>query len=437
MSLRPQQLYLKLYLWFLVILTLVGIASVALVGVMNQGRLRPMSPTHGTRLLYHLTRTLSGITDDKALADALVAVHDDLDLDAVVLSPQLEARASAGTPFPLPGRDVLEGARRVPAWPQTGIVAGPLDGGVLILRFSGVAAQRGRLRRLLLTLFGLAIAGLLLYPLSRNITRPLDQLTHAAQRFGSGDLTARSGVDRQDEVGKLARTFDEMAARIEAARRAERELLANVSHELRTPLARLQVALELLDARDEASQRRVQSIREEVEDLDRLIGDVLTASRLELASLPLHRRELSLPQMAAKARERALSLDPRRTVQVDVPAGLQLEADEALIARVLDNLIDNARKYDPSGKPIRVEARREGGEVVLAVQDEGPGIPVDELEKVFEPFFRGGNARSETEGFGLGLALARRVAEAHGGTIRALNPPGGGARLEVRLPVAA
>jgi signal transduction histidine kinase len=117
---------------------------------------------------------------------------------------------------------------------------------------------------------------------------------------------------------------------------------------------------------------------------------------------------------------------------------MTVPGDEALLARVLDNLLDNAIKYGGEGGPVRLEGRRENGTVLLAVQDRGPGIKSDELDKVFDPFFRGDHARAGTAtGFGLGLALARRVAEAHGGSIRATNAPGGGARLEVRLPGSA
>ncbi|TMA23383.1 MAG: HAMP domain-containing histidine kinase [Deltaproteobacteria bacterium] len=284
--------------------------------------------------------------------------------------------------------------------------------------------EGGRVARIVLWLSGVLLVSLaLVYPLSRSITRPLERLTATAESFGRGDRSARSGIKSEDEVGRLARSFDEMASRIEETRKSEKELLANVSHELRTPLARIRVAMELIEPRDETVKRRLSVVAEELDELERLVADVLTASRLDLAQSPLKRDRFSA------------ALEPGRDVQADVQAGLALEGDEGLLSRALDNLLDNARKYGGGpDKPIRVEARREGAETVLAVSDAGEGIPPEELERIFDPFYRGSSVRHRTGGFGLGLALARRVAEAHGGRIRAHNQSGGGARIEMRIP---
>ena len=226
-----------------------------------------------------------------------------------------------------------------------------------------------------------------------------------------------------------------MADRIQAARKAEKELLANVSHELRTPLARMKVALELVDAQDETLRRRLSAIAEEVDELDQMIADVLTASRLDLASQPLRKVPLEVAAVVEKARQRALALDPELRIAASVEPGLKIQADEALLSRALDNLLDNARKYG-SRSPVEIEARQSDGSAVFAVRDRGPGISIEDLPRVFDPFFRGEGAPGRP-GFGLGLALARRVAEAHGGSARALNAEGGGARIELRLPFSA
>ena len=142
-------------------------------------------------------------------------------------------------------------------------------------------------------------------------------------------------------------------------------------------------------------------------------------------------------KLVEKGRQRLLALEPERPVQAEVQPGLQVFADEPLLSRALDNLLDNARKYGGGPHtPIRVDARREDGEAVIAVSDGGEGIPPDELDRIFDPFYRGTTARARETGFGLGLALARRIVEAHGGKIRASNVPGGGARIEIRLPMA-
>ena len=237
-------------------------------------------------------------------------------------------------------------------------------------------------------------------------------------------------------MGRLARTFDEMADRIQAARKAEKELLANVSHELRTPLARIKVALELIDAPDSGVRRRLATIEEEVDELDRMVADVLTATRLDLAALPLRKVPVDVAALIEKARQRVLALDPSLRIDARVEPGLTVLADEALLSRALDNLLDNARKY-ASGTPVELEARRQDGDVVLAARDHGPGIPPDDLPRLFDPFFRGEGAPGRPEGFGLGLALARRVAEAHGGSAQAHNAEGGGARIELRFPAAS
>jgi signal transduction histidine kinase len=218
-----------------------------------------------------------------------------------------------------------------------------------------------------------------------------------------------------------------MADRIQTARRTEKELLANVSHELRTPLARMKVALELIEPKG------LQALNEEIDELDRLIGDVLTASRLDLASLPLRKVRLRVSDVIARARQRGLALEPSLQLAEKLDPDLWVEADEALLTRAVENLFDNARKYG-NGSGLEVEARRDGGSAVIAVRDHGPGIPEAELSSVFDPFFRGEGAHGRATGFGLGLALARRVAVAHGGSAAAFNAEGGGARIELRLP---
>jgi two-component system, OmpR family, sensor kinase len=435
-----RKLYLRLYMAFLGVLLAVALITTAinvLVGRPFFGFVRG-----GTRIAGHLAKSLPP-ADKPELVKAVEDIHEELDVDIVVLGPNSEVLATAGAPIPIPDNLSLGRARSGAGWlPERGIVGAPMrgpPGSVLLARIPAPeGAGRAQAIRTALYLLGTLLVSLLLVlPLSRSITRPLEQLTAAVEAYGRGDLQKRSGLgNSSDEVGRLARSFDEMADRISAARRGEKELLANVSHELRTPLARINVALALIDEPDEATQKRLQTVSEEVDELDRLVADVLTASRLDLAALPLRKVKLALQGTIDKARARALALEPGLDVTASVEQDLTIDADDALVSRALDNLLDNARKYG-NGSPVEVKAARDGKQAVLSVRDRGPGIPPDEVERVFEPFFRGEFARGgTTNGFGLGLALARRVAEVHGGCAKAYNAEGGGARIELRFPAA-
>jgi signal transduction histidine kinase len=440
---RPRRLYLRLYLAFLGVLLAVLAVSIGVTAVFGRGAFHFLF-RQAPRLAEHLGRALPPLDDAPALKRTLEQFHQELGIDAILVDPRGTPLASAGSPIPVPDAEVLAGAHRGASWmPRPPLLGAPVRArrgspvqAVLIVRLPPEGA-RAILRPAIWLLVVLLVSSALIYPLSRSITRPIERLTAAAEAFGRGNLSARSGVKSDDEVGTLARSFDEMAGRIQAARRAEKELLANVSHELRTPLARINVALELIQAPDPNVRKRLSVVGEELEELERLIADVLTTSRLELAQAPLDRRQFSAAQLVEKGRQRVLALEPERPVQAQVQPGLQLIADESLLSRALDNLLDNARKYGGGPRnPIQVEARQEDGEAVIAVSDGGEGIPPDELERIFDPFYRGTAARARQSGFGLGLALARRIVEAHGGTIRADNLPGSGARIEMRLPAA-
>jgi two-component system, OmpR family, sensor kinase len=433
---HPRRLYLRLYLAFLgvllaVVLVVAGIAF--LTGrpffALNRG---------GPRFAAHLARMLPPASDPIALQRAAEEIHEELGMDLTLIGPGGVVLAAAGRPIELPEFPATDEVRRGGAWVAPGIVAAPARGAVLLARLPlpEGAARRAVSRAALLLLGALAVSLALVYPLSRSITRPLEKLTAVVEEYGRGDLSRRSGLSGEDEVGRLARSFDEMADRIQAARRSEKELLANVSHELRTPLARMKVAMELIDAPDPGVRKRLSTIGEEVDELDRLIGDVLTASRLDLAALPLRKVHIDVEALIDRSRQRVLALDPGLRVDARVEPGLSVEADDGLLSRAMDNLLDNARKYG-NGSAIEVSAARDGAQAVLAVRDRGPGIPEKDLGRVFEPFFRGEGAPARAAGFGLGLALASRVAEAHGGAARAQNAEGGGARIELRLPIEA
>jgi two-component system, OmpR family, sensor histidine kinase RstB len=245
-------------------------------------------------------------------------------------------------------------------------------------------------------------------------------------RRGVPTTTAALLIDDDARLGALVKEYlgqyNEMAERIERLVAAKKELLANVSHELRSPLARIRVALELLP-RDAEGDRHLRDVERDLGELDRLIEDVLTTARLDATGLPTHLGPVDaralLANLAERARRHPLTADV--AVQVEDGAPVQLIADEALLRRALWNLLENAAKY--GAPPVTLSAALDGDRVVLAVADAGPGVAPAERERVFAPFYRGQAARQPDgsadarRGIGLGLTLARRVAEVHGGTI--------------------
>ncbi|MDB5215638.1 MAG: periplasmic sensor signal transduction histidine kinase [Myxococcaceae bacterium] len=284
---------------------------------------------------------------------------------------------------------------------------------------------------------------------ARSLARPLQRLAGAARAFGAGSLDVRADMKRSDEIGEVAKAFDDMAARIGKLLQTERELLANVSHELRTPLARIRVALDLAneaDPRDVVAS--IAEIAQDLAELERIVDDVLSSARLALdASSPNSRpamlvraERLDTRTLLEKSVSRFQAAHPKRPLEVHLAKDLpDVMADAVLLRRVIDNLLDNAHKYtDEPAKSIALEARRDGDEIVIEVQDHGIGIDEADLERLFEPFFRADRSRTRaTGGLGLGLALARRVVDAHRGTIGFTSEVGEGTVVRVRLPAAA
>lgn len=285
----------------------------------------------------------------------------------------------------------------------------------------------------------LLVIGVVGWWITRSIARPVAALQQAAQRVAAGDLSARVGGNypqARDELGVLARDFDYMAERIEALVAHERSVLQDVSHELRSPLARLQLILELA-RQDGGGAAAVQLARadHEIARLDRLIGELLALSRME-ADLPGMTREAV--ELAALAEEciATAELDAQAhhsRLRLDAPQPLEVPGNIQLLGRALDNLLSNAIKYGGDGE-ILVGIRRQDGRAELSVRDHGPGVPEDDLQKLFRPFFRGANG-SRVDGHGLGLAIVERIARAHGGVVAAANAPGGGLCVTLSLPL--
>ena len=282
--------------------------------------------------------------------------------------------------------------------------------------------------------------------LARSLAIPLQQLAETARAFGEGKLDARTGVRRRDELGRVAEAFDEMAERVTQLLRSQKELLANVSHELRTPLSRIRVALDLANEGDATLAREsLADIAEDLSELERLVEDVLTTARLDHsatqgpgATPPLRRELVEAQALVDKAAARFRNARPGHRLEVGTEGALPLlEADPVLLRRALDNLLDNAGKYSEPGSTVRLRARRTAEGLAVEVADEGIGIDPGDLPHLFTPFFRSDRSRARrTGGVGLGLALARRIVVAHGGTLTLESQPGTGTTARVLVPAA-
>lgn len=300
----------------------------------------------------------------------------------------------------------------------------------------------------------LVVVGVSSWLTARSFARPLASLSSATRAFGKGELDTRAKMKRSDEIGEVAQAFDDMADRIAKLLLAERELLANVSHELRTPLARIRVALDLASEADpRTAVESFAEIAQDLAELERIVDDVLASARLALDSGPRSGGATTLPVRSERVDPRALlgrsvarfhAAHPERTLRAELPDALPaVDADPVLARRVVDNLLDNAHAYtDKPDRPITLRARHEktdaGDYVVIEVVDQGVGISDEDQARLFEPFFRADRSRTRaTGGLGLGLVLARRVAEAHGGTLTIESKLGEGTCARVRLPVAA
>ncbi|MEW5854191.1 MAG: ATP-binding protein [Myxococcota bacterium] len=443
-----RKFFWRIYAHGLLMLVAVGAAMAALAGAWGRGGWWHEFPN---RLALYMTETVSASLHDDARVQAeLQRIARTLGMEATIYNLDGTVRATTVAP-PVPSLeecelDRLSSHRPVRTGDMHWLAAAPVrkDGQLVGYLAFGSRREWGvpvvkALSGLLLVLLVLALVSI---PAARAMTRPLERVTATARAFGEGDLAARTGIRGADEVGELAQAFDEMAARLERLVLSEKELLANVSHELRTPLARIRVALELAAEGDaETARRYLQEVGSDLSELNQLVEDILTAARMDLvigrhsaAETPLRRTLVEGGDLIAQVAERFKKAHPTRTLVVDVQEPLPtVDADPALLRRVIDNLVDNARKY--SDGEVTVRARAVDGELVVEVLDRGIGMEPDDVERLFTPFFRTERSRARgTGGVGLGLALAKRIVEAHGGTISASSEPGRGTTIRFSVP---
>src|SRR5215470_6389532 len=271
-----------------------------------------------------------------------------------------------------------------------------------------------------LTAMAIAIA-IFAYPVVRGLTRRIERLQAGVETLGAGNLATRVAVEGRDEVAQLAASFNRAASRIEELVGAHRLLLANASHELRTPLSRIRLGIELFETKPNPKIKA--DLARDIAELDELIGEILLASRLDVAAVPPVAENVDLLALVAEecAHYDGATLDGERVV---------LQGDARLLRRLVRNLLDNALRH--GRPPSRVELRRKGPCASLSVIDAGDGIPPSEREHVFLPFHR---LRGDRKGAGLGLALVRQIARLHGGDAKVTPRPDAQSCIVVELPM--
>ncbi len=279
--------------------------------------------------------------------------------------------------------------------------------------------------------------------LARYLSDPVRHLRAATRSIADGDLRVRVSSligRRRDELAMLAVDFDAMAERLRNLIESQRQLLRDVSHELRSPLARLEIALGLARRPHANLEQEFDRIEQETQRLDELIGEILSLSRLEDPARELTTEPVNLEELLETLAENARVEAEPRFVRVDlaVPAGLTIAGDRELLFRALENVVRNALSHTPNGSTVELSARAEAEQVLIRVSDQGPGVPPELLERIFEPFFRVGKARDRASGdpggYGIGLAITARVVSLHTGSVRARNLPAGGLQVEIALP---
>lgn len=281
-------------------------------------------------------------------------------------------------------------------------------------------------------------AGLVCYALASYLSSPIVKLRAATRKFAEGDLRTRLAIKRRDELGDLAREFDQMAERIETLVASEKRLTQDISHELRSPLARLNVALELARSRaNPETNGFMERIETESKRLNEMISRLLVLSKLENSSENFEKHEVNLTklfeQIVTDADFEAQANG--KSVKIVGKDDVKVFGNENLLRSAIENVLRNAVRYTKEETAVKVSLSKQNKSAVVSVRDYGAGVPEDELEKLFRPFYRVHAARErKTGGIGLGLAIAERAVHAHQGSIKARNTENG-LLVEISLPI--
>ena len=290
---------------------------------------------------------------------------------------------------------------------------------------------------------GLLISFVLAWLVSRWVAAPLQRMSAAARSVASGDYKQSVEPVGPREVQSMALAFNEMVQQVQTGQQVRRDFLANVSHELKTPLTSIQgFAQALLDgaaADDEAREHAARVIHEESDRLRRLVEDLLDLARLDAGQIAFEREPVNLGMLLEGVIERLAMRAAHKRISLEnqVPELSLIIGDGDRLAQVFTNLLDNAIKHTPEDGRVVLRAEAQAGWVSIHVDDSGPGIPAEDLSRIFERFYQVDKARrgGKGRGVGLGLAISRQIAEAHGGRLVAQSALGKGSRFTIQLPI--
>lgn len=293
-------------------------------------------------------------------------------------------------------------------------------------------------------LAGIAASLLFAALLAWYFSKPIKQLKQAFASAANGNLDIRireSMGSRRDELADLGQAFDLMATRLGALLQSQTRLLHQVSHELRSPLARLQIAVDLARRQPDKLESSLARIERESQRMDDLVGELLVLSRLESGAVQIEKEPVNLNELLLTIIEDARFEGDAKKVTIDYASQsgavaseqVTLTGQQDLLHRAFDNVVRNAIKYSASQSHVSIETTIENKRVTIAVSDQGAGVAADELDMIFQPFFRGSNT-SQADGHGVGLAIAKQIIELHGGSIVASNLVTGGLSVAINLP---
>jgi heavy metal sensor kinase len=295
-----------------------------------------------------------------------------------------------------------------------------------------------------LGLLSMVISAFAGYVMAQRALRPIDEIAHTARAVASGDLSRRLKSFSQDkEIAFLIRVLNKMFADLESSFKAQKRFTADASHELRIPLTVMKGEIEVTLRRSRSPEEYVQTLRQQlemIERMQRIVDGLLTLARADAGLLQLRLEEVDLSLLLQEVGQHHLGLFANKNINMvmDIDEELVVIGDSDRLERVVFNLLNNAYKYAPEGSTVYLLGTVRGKEVMVEVRDEGPGIDEEHLPHLFDRFYRADDARSrEAGGVGLGLAICKRIVEAHGGRIEVESKPGKGARFRFFLPLPA